>query len=113
MHVEPQAKSRHPGWDGRLMRFQVVIDETSVGCSISKTALSDIASCYPQQYLDPISCFQRYRGWLEGIARAKYAMRTSLLPGRLYIWSEDVVDPPLAGVRAGAARGGKRLIRRM
>jgi hypothetical protein len=48
MHVVPQAKSLHPGWDGRLMLFQVVIDDISVGCSISKTALGDIASHYPQ-----------------------------------------------------------------
>jgi hypothetical protein len=113
MHVAPQAKSLHPGWDGRIMRFQVVIDETSVGCSISKTALSDIASCYPQQYLDPVSCFQRYRGWLEEIARAKHAKQTNLLPGRLHIWSEDVLDPPLADGPAGTARAAKRFLRRM
>jgi hypothetical protein len=113
MHVVPQAKSLHPGWDGRLMLFQVVIDDISVGCSISKAALSDIASHYPQQYLEPVSCFQRYRDWLEGIARAKYTKRTSLPSGRLQIWSEDVLDPPLTGMPPGTARVGRRFLRRM
>lgn len=104
MYNVSQLRSLHPGWDGRLMLFQMVVDDLPVGCSISKMALQDIASHFPRDRLDPVSCFHRYRNWIELLARAKYARQNHQLSGRLHLWSEDVLDPPPADVPAGAAR---------
>lgn len=104
MHSVSQLTRLHPVWDGRLMLFWMVIDKTPVRCSISKTALCDIASHYPHYHLDPVSCFQRYRPWIEMIAGAKYAKQNRQLSGRLHIWSDDVLDPPPAGVPSSATQ---------
>ncbi|WP_076955667.1 DUF1488 family protein [Teichococcus deserti] len=86
------------------MLFDVLIDSKAVPCSISRSAILEIAEHCSEVCFSLPSYFNRNRGLIENIARRKYAEQTSRLPGRLHLWADDVVEPPPGGSPTTAAQ---------
>ena len=99
------AVARHPRWDGGRILFEVADGGRSVACTISVNALQDLSG---QRRLKPaadlLACFDEVRARIGAIALAKLRSRTAGATGLLYVWSDDIEDPPPASAPAAALR---------
>ena len=56
-----------------------------------------------QAAADLLACFDKARARIGAIALAKLRSRTAGATGLLYVWSDDIDDPPPASAPAAAA----------
>jgi Protein of unknown function (DUF1488) len=93
-----------PRWDGRRVLFEIADGERSAACTISANALQDLSG---QRRLKPaadlLASFDKARARIGAIALAKLRSRTAGATGLLYVWSDDIDDPPPASAPAAAA----------
>ena len=87
----------HPRWDGRRLLFELADGDRNVACTISANALQDLSGLRRFKPVDLLACFAAARAQIGAIALAKLRARTANATGLLYIWSEDIEDPPPAG----------------
>jgi hypothetical protein len=99
-----EAIASHPRWDGRRVLFEIADGDRSAACTISANALQDLSG---QRRLKPaadlLACFDEVRARIGAIALAKLRSRTAGATGLLYVWSDDIDDPPPASAPAAAA----------
>jgi hypothetical protein len=99
-----EAIASRPRWDGRRVLFEIADGERSAACTISANALQDLSG---QRRLKPaadlLACFDEARARIGAIALAKLRSRTAGTTGVLYVWSDDIDDPPPASAPAAAA----------
>ena len=84
----------NPRWDGRRVLFEVVDGDRSAPCTISVNALQDLTGQRRFKPADLLACFAAARPRIEAIALAKLRGRNAGATGLLYIWSDDVEEPP-------------------
>jgi hypothetical protein len=104
----PTAVAEDPRWDGRRILFEVADGDRSVACTISVNALQDLSGHRRSKPADLLACFAAARTRIEAIALAKLRARAAGATGMLYVWSDDIDDPPAASAPA-AARKAKTL----
>ena len=90
----------HPRWDGRRVLFEIADCDRDVACTISVNALHDLSGQRRSKPADLLACFDTARARIGAIALGKLRARTANATGLLYIWSEDIEDPPPAGAPA-------------
>jgi Protein of unknown function (DUF1488) len=99
-----EAIASRPRWDGRRVLFEIADGERSAACTISANALQDLSG---QRRLKPaadlLACFDKARARIGAVALAKLRTRTAGASGLLYVWSDDIDDPPPASAPAAAA----------
>ena len=88
------AVARHPRWDGGRILFEVADSGRSVACTISVNALQDLSGHRRFKPPDLLACFAAARARIGEIALGKLRERPSRANGLLYIWSDDIDDPP-------------------
>ncbi len=98
---QPPIASR-PRWDGRRVLFELADGDRNVACTISANALQDLSGQRRFKPADLLACFATTRAQIGAIALGKLRARTANATGLLYIWSEDIEDPPPAGAPAPA-----------
>ncbi|WP_076955687.1 DUF1488 family protein [Teichococcus deserti] len=103
MQIQFQQRVLRPNWDGRMMLFRVMVEEGWISCSISRSALIEVAACFPGEGLDLPSCFDRHRLLIDGVARSKHTAGGGRMSGRLHIWADDIVEPPPGNAPTAAA----------
>ena len=96
------AVARHPRWDGGRVLFEVADGGRSVACTISVNALQDLDGHRRSKPADLLACFDRARARIGAIALAKLRTRRAGATGLLYVWSDDIDDPPPSGTPAAA-----------
>ena len=94
----------HPRWDGRRVLFELADGDRDVACTISANALQDLSGQRRFKPVDLLACFAASRAQIEAIALDKLRARTANPTGLLYIWSEDIEDPPLADAPAATRK---------
>lgn len=100
----PAAASR-PRWDGRRIMFEIANgDAGNVACTISVNALQDLSGRRQFKPADLLACFAETRERIGVIALAKLRARAAGASGLLYIWSDDVEEPPPASTPAAAQK---------
>ena len=87
----------HPRWDGRRVLFELADGDRDVACTISTNALQDLSGQRRFKPVELLACFATARARIGAIALGKLRARTATATGLLYIWSEDIEDPPPAG----------------
>ena len=102
------AIASHPRWDGRRVLFEITEADRSVACTISLNALQDLSVRRRFTPADLLTCFAAARVRIEAIALGKLRARREGASGLLYIWSDDIDDPPPASAPV-AARPPKAL----
>lgn len=100
--VTRTATASHPRWDGRRILFEVADGDRSVACTISANALQDLSGQRRFKPVELLACFGTARAQIEAIALAKLRARTAGATGLLYIWSDDIDDPPPASAPVAA-----------
>lgn len=93
----------HPRWDGRRILFEIADGNRSVACTISANALEDLSGHRRFKPADLLACFAAARARIGAIALGKLRARPANAAGLLYIWSDDVDDPPPASAPVAAA----------
>ena len=88
------ATASHPRWDGRRVLFEIADGDRSVACTISLNALQDLSGHRRFKPAELLACFAAVRARIGTIALAKLRARTAGATGLLYIWSDDVEEPP-------------------
>jgi hypothetical protein len=96
------AASSHPRWHGRRVRFEVADGDRSVACTISVNALQDLSGQRRFNPADLLACFETARARIGVIALAKLRTRTAGATGLVYLWSDDIADPPYDGVNVAS-----------
>jgi hypothetical protein len=94
------AIASNPRWDGRRVLFEVADGGRGVACTISANALQDLSGQRRFKPVDLLACFAAARPQIEAIALVKLRARTASATGLLYIWSDDIDDPPPASAPA-------------
>lgn len=89
-----KAIASHPRWDGRRVLFDIADGDRSVPCTISLHALQDLSGHRRFKPAELLGCFAAARAQIEAIALAKLRARRASTTGILYIWSDDIDDPP-------------------
>lgn len=84
----------HPRWDGAGIAFEIVEDGERIACTISRSALQDLAGQRRFRPAELLACFAAVRPRIEAIARAKLRGRPAGIGGVLRIWSDDIDGPP-------------------
>jgi hypothetical protein len=84
----------HPRWDGKRVLFEIADGDRSVACTISVNALQDLSGHRRFKPADLLACFAAARAQIGAIALGKLRARTAGADGLLYIWSEDIEEPP-------------------
>ena len=92
----------HPRWDGRRVLFEIVDGDRSVACTISVNALRDLSGQRRFKPSDLLACFAAARAQIGAIALGKLRARPARATGLLYIWSDDIDDPPPASAPVAA-----------
>ena len=98
------AVARHPRWDGGRVLFEVADGGRSVACTISVNALQDLDGHRRSKPADLLACFDRARARIGAIALAKLRTRRAGAIGLLYVWSDDIDDPPPADTPVAAEK---------
>ena len=93
-----------PRWDGRRILFEVADGAGSAPCTISVNALQDLTGRRHFKPADMLACFAGARPRIEAIALAKLRARNAATTGLLYIWSDDIDDPPPADTPVAAEK---------
>lgn len=96
------AIASHPRWDGRRVLFEIADGDRSAACTISLNALQDLSGYRRFKPAELLACFTAARAKIEVIALGKLRARTSGATGLLYIWSDDIDDPPPASAPVAA-----------
>ena len=96
------ALASHPRWDGRRVLFELADGDRNVPCTISLNALQDLSGHRRFKPTELLTCFTTARARIEAIALGKLRARTSGATGLLYIWSDDIDDPPPASAPVAA-----------
>ena len=96
------AIASHPRWDGRRVLFEIVDGDRSVACTISLNALQDLSGLRRFKPVDLLACFAAARVQIGEVALGKLRARAAGATGLLYIWSEDIDDPPPASAPVAA-----------
>ncbi|GAA0567664.1 hypothetical protein GCM10009416_02120 [Craurococcus roseus] len=91
---KPTPIASEPRWDGRRVLFEVADGDSSARCTISVNALQDLSGQRRFKPADLLVCFAGARPRIEAIALAKLRGRNASTTGLLYIWSDDIDDPP-------------------
>ncbi len=91
------ATASNPRWDGRRVLFEVADGDRSAACTISANALQDLGRHRSSKPADLLACFATERARIGTIVLAKLRARTAGATGLLYVWSDDIDDPPQAG----------------
>lgn len=104
--TEPKPKpiASKPRWDGRRILFEVADGDGSAPCTISVNALQDLSGQRRFKPADLLACFAGARPRIEAIALAKLRARNASATGLLYIWSDDIDDPPPADTPVAAEK---------
>jgi Protein of unknown function (DUF1488) len=84
----------HPRWDGKRVLFEIADGDRSVACTISMNALQDLSGHRRFKPTDLLACFAAARARIGEIALGKLRSRSGRTTGLLYIWSDDIDDPP-------------------
>ena len=92
----------HPRWDGKRILFEIADGDRSVACTISVNALQDVSGHRRFKPPDLLACFAAARARIGEIALGKLRERPSRANGLLYIWSDDIDDPPPDSAPAAA-----------
>ena len=92
-----------PRWDGRRVLFEIAEGDRSAACTISANALQDLSGQRRFKPADLLACFDKARTRIGAIALAKLRSRTAGATGLLYVWSDDIDDPPPASSAPAAA----------
>jgi hypothetical protein len=90
---QSQIASR-PRWDGRRVLFEIADGGRSVACTISANALQDLSRQRSSKPADLLACFGAARARIGAVALAKLRTRAASTSGLLYVWSDDIDDPP-------------------
>lgn len=90
----PTPIALNPRWDGRRVLFEVVDGDRSAPCTISVNALQDLTGQRRFKPADLLACFAGARPQIEAIALGKLRTRAASTTGLLYIWSDDIDEPP-------------------
>ena len=93
---KPTPTAFNPRWDGRRVLFEVADGDGAAPCTISVNALQDLSGQRRFKPADLLACFAGARPRIEAIALAKLRARNTSTTGLLYIWSDDIDDPPPA-----------------
>jgi Protein of unknown function (DUF1488) len=83
-----------PRWDGRRVLFEIAEGDRSAACTISANALQDLSRQRSSKPADLLACFDGARARIGAVALAKLRARKGGASGLLYVWSEDIDDPP-------------------
>ncbi len=97
----------HPRWDGKRVLFEIADGDRSVACTISVNALQDLSGHRRFKPADLLACFAAARARIGEIALGKLRARPARTAGLLYIWSDDIDDPPPASAPVAAALPAK------
>ena len=89
-----EAIARHPRWHGRRVLFEIADGDRNAACTISANALQDLSGQRRFKPADLLACFAAARARIEAVALGKLRERPSRANGLLYIWSDDIDDPP-------------------
>lgn len=98
------AIASHPRWDGRRVLFEIADGDRSVACTISLNALQDLSGQRRFKPVELLACFAAARAQVGAIALAKLRTRATGATGLLYIWSDDIDEPPPASAPAAAQK---------
>lgn len=98
----------HPRWDGAGIAFEIVEAGQRIACTISRSALQDLAGQRRFRPAELLACFAALGPRIEAIARAKLRARPAGMEGVLRIWSDDIDEPPPADGPLAAVTGGRR-----
>ena len=101
---EPTPIASNPRWDGRRVLFEVADGDRSAPCTISASALQELTGQRRFKPADLLACFAGARLRIEAIALAKLRGRNVSTTGLLYIWSDDVDEPPPDATPAAAEK---------
>ena len=96
----------HPRWDGRRVLFEIADGDRGVACTISANALQDLSGQRRAKPTDLLAYFEAARGQIGAAALAKLRARRAGATGLLYIWSEDIEDPPPASAPVAPGKAG-------
>ena len=84
----------HPRLDGKRILFEIAVVDRRVACTISVNALQELSGHRRFKPPDLLACFAAARARIGEIALGKLRERPSRANGLLYIWSDDIDDPP-------------------
>jgi hypothetical protein len=96
--------TEHPRWDGAGIAFEIVEAGERIACTISRSALQDLAGQRRFRPAELLACFAVFSPRIEAIARAKLRDRPAGIDAVLRIWSDDIDEPPAADAPLAAAR---------
>lgn len=96
------AVASHPRWDGRRVLFEIADGDRNAPCTISLNALQDLSGHRRFKPAELLACFAAARTQIEAIALVKLRARSTGATGLLYIWSDDIDDPPPASAPVAA-----------
>lgn len=96
------AIASHPRWDGRRVLFEIADGGRNVACTISLNALQDLTGHRRFKPGELLASFATARAQIGAIALDKLRARTAGATGLLYIWSEDIDEPPPASAPVAA-----------
>jgi hypothetical protein len=91
-----------PRWDGRRVLFEIAEGDRGAACTISTNALQDLSRQRSSKPADLLACFEASRARIGAVALAKLRARKASASGLLYLWSEDIDDPPQPDTPAAA-----------
>lgn len=101
---EPTPIASNPRWDGRRVLFEVSDGGCNAPCTISVNALQDLTGQRRFKPADLLACFAGARPQIEAIALGKLRTRAASTTGLLYIWSDDIDEPPPADAPVAAEK---------
>jgi hypothetical protein len=87
---------KKPRWDGSRVLFEIEVAGTPVACAISRAALQELSGRRHIASTDLLRRFADGRERIEEIAASIFAIRPESVTGTLYIWADDIDDPPPA-----------------
>lgn len=90
----PMPITSNPRWDGRRILFEIADGDRNAPCTISVNALQDLTGQRRFKPADLLACFAGARPQIEAIALGKLRARAASTTGLLYIWSDDIDEPP-------------------
>ena len=101
---KPTPIASNPRWDGRRILFEVADGDRNAPCTISVNALQDLTGQRRFKPADLLACFAGARKQIEVIALGKLRSRAASTTGLLYIWSDDIDEPPPADTPVAAEK---------
>jgi len=76
--------------DGARILFEIIADNETIECAISRAALEDISETRCFKPAQMLASFTAARARIEAVALAKRQARPGPLEGRLNIWADDM-----------------------